>query len=113
MKSIKVNLLMLILCSLITVTAFAGGDTGWRKIENINQRSCAPNQGLQISFTQDHKNPDVCTSTRAVEVSCSLSTYKQILAIALTAKMGNREVAGNVGGCDSEGQAMLRTLRFR
>ena len=113
MKSTKLKILSIVLCSLSSMAAFAGGDTGWLKVMNINQRSCGVDQGLQISFTTPHSNPDACSNATVVEVPCTLPIYKQVLAIMLTAKTGDLEVSAVVNGCDSEGQAIVTGLRMR
>ena len=113
MKSIASKLLFLVLCSLVSSTASAGGSTGWMTVDVINQRDCEPNRGLEVTFTSAHANPDVCSNAKVVEVDCGLSTYKQLLAMVLTAQSANMEANAYVSGCDSDGQAKMTSLRIR
>jgi hypothetical protein len=113
MKSTTCKLFVMALCCLLPITAFAGGGTGWMKIQSMQQRECMPDKGLEISFTTVHANPDVCSNARTIEVSCSLPTYKVLLAMALTAQSAGMEVNGFVHECDAQGQAKLRSLQIR
>ncbi len=113
MKSNTCKLFVMALCCLLPVTAFAGGWTGWMKIQSMLQRQCLSDQGLEISFTTAHANPDVCGNARIIEVSCSLPTYKAILAMALTAQSVGMEVNGWVHECDAQGQAKLTSFQIR
>ncbi|HYQ72691.1 MAG TPA: hypothetical protein VET88_12285 [Gammaproteobacteria bacterium] len=82
-------------------------------IDVINQRDCATDRGLEVTFTTTHANPDVCSNPRVVEVDCSLTTYKQLLAMVLTAQSATMEVNAYVNGCDADGQAKMTSLRIR
>ena len=113
MKSIASKLPFLILCSLISAIAVAGGSTGWVMVDVINQRDCETNRGLEVTFTSAHANPDVCTNAKVVEVDCDLNTYKQLLAMVLTAQSANMEANAYVSGCDLDGQAKMTSLRIR
>ena len=113
MKSFVSNLSLCIICILASVTASAGGSTGWLKIEAVNQRDCSPNRGLEVAFTTTHRNPDACSNARIVEVSCGLNTYKQLLAMILTAQSGSMQVDAYVSGCDAQGQAKVTALKIR
>ena len=113
MKSNTCKLFVMALCYLLSVTAFASGWLGWMKIQSITQRQCLSDQGLEISFTTAHANPDVCSNARTIEVSCSLPTYNAILAMALTAKSAVMEVNGYVHECDAQGQAKLTSFVIR
>jgi|GEM_PF-6968865 len=113
MKSLIRKLPLLVLCYIVSATALASGSIGWTKIKMLNQRSCEPNFGLEITFTTAHLNPDVCTNSRTVDVDCDLPIYKQILAMALTAQVADMEVNGYVNACDTQGQAKLEFIRIR
>ncbi len=113
MRSIASKLSFLVLCSLFSVTAVAGGSTGWLSIKSINQRDCATDRGLEVTFTEAHPNPDVCTNDRVVEVDCGLTTYPQLLAMVLTAQTAGMEANAYVNGCDANGQAKMTSLRIR
>ena len=114
MKSIAGKLLVLALCSLVSVTAaVAGGDMGWRKIQSISQRTCAPSKGLEVTLTTAHNNPDACLNSDTVEIACGLAIYKQMLAMVLTAQSADLEIRGFVDGCDADGQAQLQSMRLR
>ena len=113
MKSFITKLSLLSLSCIISTTAIAGGAVGWQKVEVVNQRSCAPDRGLEVTFTTAHLNPDHCLNARTVEVDCGLPTYKQILAMVLTAQAANMEVNAYVSGCDSDKQAKVSSIRLR
>lgn len=112
----KSNLTKLLfgLCCLVPVTAFAGGSLAWMTIESMTQRECSqPNQGFEITFTAPHANPDFCSNLKTVQVNCDLPTYKAVLAIALTAQASGSELSAYVHNCDTDGQAMIRSVKIR
>ncbi|HYQ73164.1 MAG TPA: hypothetical protein VET88_14690 [Gammaproteobacteria bacterium] len=113
MKPIGCILLSLVFCSLVSGAAVAGGSTGWVMIDVINQRDCATDRGLEVTFTTTHANPDACNNPRVVEVDCSLATYKQLLAMVLTAQSASMEANAYVSGCDADGQAKMTSMRIR
>jgi len=113
MKSISGKLFTLALCSLVSVPALSGGNIGWRQIESIYQRDCELGRGLEITLTAPHLNPDYCSDNRIVEVACDMSTYKTIVAMALTAQAADMEINGYVNTCDYQGQANLKSILIR
>lgn len=113
MKSRSLKLLILALCSLVSVPAVSGGNIGWKQIESIYQRDCALGRGLEITLTTSHLNPDFCTDSRIVEVACDMPTYKTIVAMALTAQAADMEINGYVNTCDYQGQANLQSILIR
>ena len=113
MKSIASKLLFLVFFGLASTIAVAGGSTGWMTVDVINQRDCETNRGLEVTFTSAHANPDFCSNAKVVEVDCGLTTYKQILAMVLTAQSAKMEANAYVSGCDSDGQAKMTSLRIR
>ena len=113
MKSTASKVLFFVLCGLISGISVAAGSTGWMTIDVVNQRDCETNRGLEVTFTQAHANPDYCINAKVVEVDCGLTTYKQILAMVLTAQSANMEANAYVSGCDLDGQAKLTSLRIR
>jgi hypothetical protein len=106
--------LLLGLFCLIPVSTFAGGNLGWMTVDNIVQRECQqPNQAFEITFTAPHVNPDVCFNSKTVQVNCDHPLYNQMMAIALTAQAAGSELSGYVHECDSDGHAMLRSIKIR
>ncbi len=113
MKSFARNLSLFLLCGLTPAAGLAAGSTGWVKIESVNQRDCGPNRGLEVAFTTAHRNPDACNNAKVVEVSCDLETYKQLLAMVLTAQSASMQIDAYVRGCDADGQAKVTALKIR
>ena len=107
MKRILIILTLGGLCGVLSAPSLAGGDIGWSTIDTITQRECRPNKGLEITLTASHRNPDVCANSQTIEVDCLLPTYKQVLAMALTAQSAALEINGYVSECDGEGQAIF------
>lgn len=107
MKSRFINMVLVFIFSVIPTIASAGGPTGWQTIESLNQRECLINKGLQITFVDNHSNPDYCADSRTIEVDCGLPIFKQVLAMALTALATGTQFKAWVNQCDAEGQAIL------
>lgn len=70
-------------------------------------------KGLEITFTTDHANPDVCFDSMTVELSCDRPNYNQILAMALMAMSAGLEVNGYVDKCDAQGHAIILSFEIR
>ena len=68
---------------------------------------------MEVAFTTAHRNPDACNNSKVVEVSCDLDTYKQLLAMVLTAQSASMQVDAYVRGCDADGQAKVTALKIR
>ena len=79
MKQIAV--LLLIMSGL----ANAAGSSGYNTIININQRECNNDHDFEITLAEPHENPDSCSNSRVVNVSCTHPGITQISSMALTA----------------------------
>ena len=114
MKSILMKLFIIGLCvSFFPIqTMAAGGFTGQLAIDWVNQRQCRPNQGFEIQLSGPHNNPDSCSDARVLELSCEEAWYLPSVAIFLTAFSGGYEVDVFVNGCDTEGQAIVKSVKM-
>jgi hypothetical protein len=113
MNSLFTKLTVLVVfASLVIIPTFAlaGGLTGTHYIQKVRQRECQPNKGVEITFADAHNNPDGCASNQIIELSCDMTTYKANLAIILSAFSTGQAVEMWVSGCDSEGQAILKSV---
>ena len=111
MKTSLRKIALFVLCCLSPFTSlYAGGGIVGMTIGATYQRECAPSKGLEITFTAPHLNPDQCSNSTTVEVSCDQPSHKQILAMVLTAQSSGFVVDAWVSGCDAEGQAIVIAL---
>ena len=116
---------ILILALLMTIATvqfcFANGFSGYHYIEKINQRECTLDKGLEITFIENHTNPDSCctdqtncanTPSRIIEIPCDQDNYTAVLTISTAAALAEKKVAFWVSGCDSEGNAYGKTINL-
>lgn len=114
MKSILIKLFIIALCvSLFPIQAIAGGSTGFHQIDQVRQRECVPDNGVEITLATAHNNPDSCSNSTVLQMSCNTETYKANLAIILTAFASGQTLEAWVSGCDSEGQAIIKAIKVK
>ena len=106
----KLTVFVVFVSLVLPTFAFAGGLTGQHYIQKVRQRECEPNKGVEITLETAHNNPDGCASDQIIELSCDMATYKANLAIILSAFSTGQQVEMWVSGCDSEWQAILKSV---
>lgn len=109
----KLKILLAVLSMSISIISYASGSTGYRDISHVQQRECYANKGFQIVLASEHANPDQCSSSIVLEVSCDAPAYETFVSIALAALVANKKVQAFVAGCDSEGQAKVIALTLQ
>ena len=113
MKSIFMKLFMIGLCvSFLPIQAIADGFTGEFTIEHVYQRQCRDSQGFEVRLSGAHANPDGCANNRVLELSCDELWYLPSVAIFLTAFSGGNAIEAFVNGCDTDGHAIVKSVRM-
>jgi hypothetical protein len=116
MKSIlKMVLIIALFVGFFPIQAIAGGSTGFHEIAQVRQRECVPDNGAEITLATPHNNPNSCSSNIVLQLPCNdgSETYKQNLAIILTAFASGMKMEAWVNGCDSEGQAIIKAIKVQ
>jgi hypothetical protein len=102
-----------ILLSTFSALSVAGGNSGFRSIDLLQQRECTTNKGFTITLASAHENPDSCADNIRLEVPCDSPGFDQIVSISLTALAADKEVQAYVSGCDGENQAKVVALTIK
>ena len=105
--------ILIVLLATYSAFTFAGGNTGFRTIELLQQRECVANKGFTITLSSAHANPDSCQDNLRLEVPCDIPGFDQIVSISLTAMAADKEVQAYVSGCDAENQAKVVALTIK
>ena len=108
---LKFSAVLAITYLLISSQALASGFTGFGEIKSLHQRECATDKGLEIQFYEDHSNPDNCSNSRIIDVSCSHPAYNTIVSITMVAFTTNKKISYWVSSCEN-GQAKATTARI-
>lgn len=101
------------LLSSYSILVVAGGSTGFRSIELLQQRECVISKGFTISLSSAHDNPDSCSDNIRLEVSCDTPGFNQMVSISLTALAADKEIQAYVSGCDGENKAKVVALTIK
>ena len=109
-RILKIGAVFLSACSALSV---AGGNSGFRSIDYLQQRECATNKGFTITLSSSHANPDSCADNLRLEVPCDAPGFDQMVSISLTALAADKEVQAYVSGCDGENQAKVVALTIK
>ena len=102
-----------VLLSAFSALSIAGGNSGFRAIDLLQQRECTTNKGFTITLSSAHENPDSCADNLRLEVPCDTPGFDQIVSISLTALVADKEVQAYVSGCDGENQAKVVALTIK
>ena len=102
-----------VLLSAFSAFSIAGGNSGFRAIDLLQQRECTTNKGFTITLSSAHENPDSCADNLRLEVPCDTPDFDQIVSISLTALAADKEVQAYVSGCDGENQAKVVALTIK
>ena len=108
---LKFSAVLAITYLLIPSQALASGFTGFGEIKSLHQRECTTDKGLEIQFYEDHSNPDNCSNSRIIDVSCSHPAYNTIVSITMVAFTTNKKISYWVSSCEN-GQAKATTARI-
>jgi len=108
---LKFSAVLAITYLLIPSQALASGFTGFGEIKSLHQRECTTDKGLEIQFYEDHSNPDNCSNSRIIDVSCSHPAYNTIVSISMVAFTTNKKISYWVSSCEN-GQAKATTARI-
>ena len=101
---------MLLTAVLLPGELLAGGSSGYVEINRIHQRECSDDYDLEIGLKNPHANPDNCSNTYVVNLSCTHAAFDMLGSLALTAMVTKKKVTMWLQGCDIEGQARVVTL---
>ena len=102
--------IMLLTAALLPGELLAGGSSGYVEINRIHQRECSDDHDLEIGLKNPHANPDNCSNTYVVNLSCTHAAFDMLGSLALTAMVTKKKVTMWLNGCDIEGQARVMTL---
>ncbi len=108
---LKFSAVLAITYLLIPSQALASGFTGFGEIKSLHQRECTTDKGLEIQFYEDHSNPDNCSNSRIIDVSCNHPAYNTIVSISMVAFTTNKKISYWVSSCEN-GQAKATTARI-
>ena len=108
---LKFSAVLAITYLLIPSQALASGFTGFGEIKSLHQRECTTDKGLEIQFYEDHSNPDNCSNSKIIDVSCSHPAYNTIVSITMVAFTTNKNINYWVSSCEN-GQAKATTARI-
>ena len=108
---LKFSAVLAITYLLIPSQALASGFTGFGEIKSLHQRECTTDKGLEIEFYEDHSNPDNCSNSRIIDVSCNHPAYNTIVSITMVAFTTNKKISYWVSSCEN-GQAKATTARI-
>ena len=108
---LKFSAVLAITYLLIPSQALASGFTNYGKIKIIHQRECSTDKGFEVEFYEDHSNPDNCSNSRIIDVSCNHPAHNTIVSISMVAFTTNKKISYWVSSCEN-GQAKATTARI-